>query len=182
MRCSAVKVMLRRACHQEGLMERAAGPAAFSPRTPGPARVQGRARHKHCWPRFDRKAARQGARAPDSIISRYRSLPSRVRSPTPANTEKPPAGRSVGPIVFNCGVPRRGRETRHWRAQARQRQGRLPRPPTAGVQIHTFWPRSLDVCCPSCAALRKQKETRGAQRFRPQSTTMCCKPCTGLRR
>ena len=27
---------------------------------------------------------------PDSLISRYRSFPSRVRSPTPANTEKPP--------------------------------------------------------------------------------------------
>ncbi len=30
------------------------------------------------------------ASTPDSVISRYRSLPSRVRSPTPANTEKPP--------------------------------------------------------------------------------------------
>ena len=33
---------------------------------------------------------KQAART-DSIISLYRSLPSRVRSPTPANTEKPPA-------------------------------------------------------------------------------------------
>ena len=32
----------------------------------------------------------------DSIISWYRSLPSRVRSPTPANTEKPPVGKRGG--------------------------------------------------------------------------------------
>ena len=35
---------------------------------------------------------KQGQGLTDSIISLYRSLPSRVRSPTPANTEKPPAG------------------------------------------------------------------------------------------
>ena len=35
------------------------------------------------------------SRLTDSIISLYRSLPSRVRSPTPAKTEKPPADQST---------------------------------------------------------------------------------------
>ena len=48
---------------------------------------------------------------PPSIISRYRSLPSRVRSPTPANTEKPPAcARRAGePCRLACAT--RGRRT-----------------------------------------------------------------------
>src|SRR4029453_2788064 len=36
---------------------------------------------------------------PDSVISRIRSLPSRVRSPTPANTEGPPKLRATRMII-----------------------------------------------------------------------------------
>ena len=32
---------------------------------------------------------------PDSFISSYKSLPSRVRSPTPANTETPPCAFAI---------------------------------------------------------------------------------------
>ena len=38
------------------------------------------------WP----KTSAVFSMTPDSVISRKRSLPSRVRSPTPANTETPP--------------------------------------------------------------------------------------------
>ena len=46
-------------------------------RTPGGSSI---------WP----KTSAVFSRTPDSVISRNRSLPSRVRSPTPANTDTPP--------------------------------------------------------------------------------------------
>lgn len=114
--------------------------------------ARGRVRHERQYMQYMRYA-------PDSIISRYRSLPSRVRSPTPANTEKPPAGRKER-RAWRRGGQRRGRH---------QLRSRLPaelRPEGAGSPHTTRSP------------CRARSSTRGAAATAPG--TRCTSPRSAL--